>query len=56
MLSHTFRIWERVVDKRLREVTSTADIQLDFIPVRQLVENYKGQKKMHMIYIDFLKS
>ena len=49
MISHTMKIWERIIDRRLREETSIGEEQFGFMPcrgitgaifgVRQVVEN-----------------
>ena len=67
LLSHTFKIWERIIDGRLRGLVDISDIQQGFMPgkittdaifaVRQLAEKYReGRKNLHMIFIDLEKA
>ena len=64
-MSHTMKIWERIIDRRLREETTIGDEQFGFMPgrgttdaifaVRQLMEKHRGkQKGLHniMVFID----
>ena len=63
MMSHTMKIWERIIDRRLREETTIGDEQFGFMPgrgttdaifaVRQLMEK---QKELHMVFIDLEKA
>ena len=32
-MSHTMKIWERIIDRRLREETTIGDEQFGFMPV-----------------------
>ena len=53
--THTMNIWERIIDRRLREETSSsvscrAEGQLMPFAVRQLIE------KLHMVFIDLEKA
>ena len=65
-LSHTMKIWERIIDRRLREETTIGDEQFGFMPgrgttdaifaVRQLTEKHREkQKELHMVFIDLEK-
>ena len=67
LLSHTFKIWERIIDKRLRELVHITEIQQGFMPgksttdaifaVRQLTEKYReGRNNLYMIFIDLEKA
>ena len=54
-MSHTMKIWERIIDRRLREETPIGDVQFGFMPgrgttdaiftVRQLVEKHREKQK-----------
>jgi hypothetical protein len=65
-MSHTMKLWERIIEHRLRGVTNVIENQFGFLPerstmeaiflIRQLIERCKEQKKdMHMIFIDLEK-
>ena len=67
LISHTMKIWERIIDRRLREETSIGDEQFGFMPgrgttdaifaVRQLMEKHREkQKGLHMVFIDLEKA
>src|SRR6185295_9331675 len=55
LMSHTMKLWERVIEHRLRRVTSVTQNQFGFMPgrstmeaiflIRQLMERYREQKK-----------
>jgi hypothetical protein len=62
-MSHKMKLWERIIEHRLRGVTNITEKQFGFMPgrstmeaiflIRQLRERYREQKKdMHMIFID----
>jgi hypothetical protein len=63
LMSHIMKLWERIIEHRLRGVTNVTENQFGFMPgrsameviflIRQLMERCRKQKKdMHMIFID----
>ena len=67
LMSHTMKMWERVIEKRLREEVTISDEQFGFMPgrstmdaifaLRQLMEKYReGRQKLHCVFIDLEKA
>ena len=67
LTSHTMKIWERVVEKRLRKMVNFGEGQYGFMPgksaadaifaLRQLMKRYReGQVPLHCIFIDLEKA
>ena len=60
LMSHTMKIWERIIGRRLREETTIGDEQFGFMPgrgttdaifaVRQLMEKHREKQKGMHIY------
>ncbi|XP_063615413.1 uncharacterized protein LOC134788453 [Penaeus indicus] len=67
LTSHTLKLWERIIDKRLRSRVTVSEQQFGFMPgrstsdaifaLRQLMETYRdGQEDLHCIFIDLEKA
>ena len=67
LMSHTMKIWERIMEVRLRWIVEISEEQFGFMPgrsttdaifaLRQLLEKYReGQKKLHCVFIDLEKA
>ncbi|KAK3560239.1 hypothetical protein QTP86_003045 [Hemibagrus guttatus] len=67
LMSHTMKVWERVVEARLRKVVEICEQQYGFMPrksttdaifaLRILMENYRdGQKELHCVFVDLEKA
>lgn len=67
LLSHTMKLWERVIEARLRKTTSIGSGQFGFMPgkstmepifaLRQTMEKFRKRgQKMHMVFIDLEKA
>lgn len=66
-MSHTMKLWERVIEHRLRKMTNVTKNQFGFMSgrstmeaiflIRQIMKRYREQKKdLHMIFIDLEKA
>ncbi|XP_063615696.1 craniofacial development protein 2-like [Penaeus indicus] len=67
LMSHTLKIWERIIDGRLRAIVTISEQQFGFMPgrsttdaifaLRQLMEKYReGQRELHSVFIDLEKA
>ena len=67
LLSHTMKLWERVIDQRLRDTVSISDGQFGFksgvgttdaiFVIRTLCEKYReGNKPLDMVFVDLEKA
>jgi Reverse transcriptase (RNA-dependent DNA polymerase) len=67
LMSHTMKLWERVIEHCLRKLTTVSKNQFGFMPwrstmeaiflIRQLMERHREQEKdLHMIFIDLEKA
>ena len=67
LLSHTFKIWERIVDARLRSIITPHETHLGFrtgrgttdaiFMIRQMMEKYReGQQNLSIVFIDLEKA
>ncbi|KAK3506921.1 hypothetical protein QTP70_031225 [Hemibagrus guttatus] len=67
LMSHTMKLWERVVEARLRKVVEICEQQYGFMPrksttdaifaLRILMEKYRdGQKELHCVFVDLEKA
>lgn len=56
-MSHSMKIWKKIIEKRIRNETSITENLFDFMPrkstteplfyVRHLVEKYRERRKMY---------
>ena len=67
MISHTMKIWERIIDRRQREETSIGEEQFSFMPgrgtadaifsARQVIDKHREMhKELHLVCIDHEKA
>ncbi|KAK3551724.1 hypothetical protein QTP70_023244 [Hemibagrus guttatus] len=67
LMSHTMKVWERVVEARLRKVVEICEQQYGFMPrksttdaifaLRILMAKYRdGQRELHCVFVDLEKA
>jgi len=67
LMSHTMKIWERVVEARLRQEVSVCEQQYSFLPrksstdvifaLRMVMEKYsEGQEELYCVFVDSEKA
>ncbi|KAK3542947.1 hypothetical protein QTP70_007280 [Hemibagrus guttatus] len=67
LMSHTMKLWERVVEARLRKVVEICEHHYGFMPrksttdaiftLRILMEKYRdGQRELHCVFVDLEKA
>ena len=66
LISHTMKLWERVVEARLRREVTISEQQYGFMPrksttdamfaLKVLLEKYRGQKGLHCVFVDLEKA
>ena len=67
VMSHTMKIWERIIERRVRAETEIGEQQFGFMPgkrttdanflVRQLIDKYgEKQRRLHFAFVDLEKA
>ena len=67
LISHTMKIWEKIIEKRIRDETTIGEEQFGFMPgrgtadaifaLRQMMEKHREkQEGLHMVFIDLEKA
>ena len=67
LMSHTIKVWERIIEARLRDTVEISKQQYRFIPGKEttdamfaliiLMEKYrKGQRELHCVFVDLEKA
>ena len=65
-MSHTMKVWDRIIEARLRDRVEISKQQYGFMPgkgtinamfaLRMLMEKYReGQKELHSVFVDLKK-
>ena len=66
LMSHTMKVWERIIEARLRDSVEISKKQYGFMPgkgttdamfaLRMLMEKYReGQRELHCVFVDLEK-
>ena len=66
-MSHTMKLWERIIEARLRDIVEISKQQYRFMPgkettdamfvLRMLMEKYReGQRELHCVFVDLEKA
>ena len=66
-MSHTMKVWERIIEARLRDRVEISKQQYGFMPgkgttdamfaLRMLMEKYReGQRELHCVFVDLEKA
>ena len=66
-MSHTVKVWERIIEARLRDRVEISKQQYGFMPgkgttdpmfsLRMLMEKYReGQRELHCVFVDLEKA
>ena len=67
LMSHTMKVWERIIEIKLRDRVEISKQQYEFMPgrrttdamfsLRMLIEKYrKGQRELHCVFVDLEKA
>ena len=67
LIGHTMKLWERIIERRLRRDLTFSNQQYGFMPgkrptdalfaLRVLMEKYReGQKELHCVFVDLEKA
>ena len=66
-MSHTMKVWERIIEAKLRNRVEISKQQYEFMPgketinamfaLRMLIEKYReGQRELHCVFVDLEKA
>ena len=67
LMSHTMKVWERIIETRLRDRVEISKQQYEFMPgkgktdamfaLRMLMKKYReGQRELHCVFVDLEKA